>query len=302
MTKLERLGNIYGEQFGTGYAGNVWDSEGLCPTIKNEGGGGGRTPMIISTNGSEVSGTIRATYYKNGERNIEANVMNGLGYEGVVEPMIAASRGRNPDNPSDRTTGSPTEQRLEIKIDGTSNTLTSVAKDNYVLEPEVVGIKQATQKGYIECELGGVADLSYPDSKFRRGRVQGKGQISPTLTGSPGICRIEGVNTEEDGTSRCIKAQYYKTSGANFLRDGDFGATGVSKTDSNTDVGYRIRKLTPRECWRLMDFTDEDFDKAQAVNSNTQLYKQAGNSIVKNVLIAILGQMFEGHELQYAEK
>lgn len=265
MTKLERLGNIYGEQFGTGYAGNVWDSEGLCPTIKNEGGGGGRTPMIISTNGSEISGTIRATYYKNGERNIETNIMNGLGYEGVVEPMIAASRGRNPDNPSDRTTGSPTEQRLEIKIDGTSNTLTSVAKDNYVLEPEVVGIKQAT-------------------------------------TGSPGICRIEGVNTEEDGTSRCIKAQYYKTSGANFLRDGDFGATGVSKTDSNTDVGYRIRKLTPRECWRLMDFTDEDFDKAQAVNSNTQLYKQAGNSIVKNVLVAILGQMFEGHELQYAEK
>lgn len=48
-----------------------------------------------------------------------------------------------------------------------------------------------------------------------------------------------------------------------------------------------IRKLTPKECWRLMGFDDEDFEKAKAVNSNTQLYKQAGNSIVVNVIEAI---------------
>ena len=53
----------------------------------------------------------------------------------------------------------------------------------------------------------------------------------------------------------------------------------------------RIRKLTPRECWRLMGFTDEDFDKAQKVNSDTQLYKQAGNSIVVDVLEAIFREM-----------
>lgn len=53
----------------------------------------------------------------------------------------------------------------------------------------------------------------------------------------------------------------------------------------------RIRKLTPRECWRLMGFTDEDFEKAKQVNSDTQLYKQAGNSIVVNVLEALIGQM-----------
>ena len=53
----------------------------------------------------------------------------------------------------------------------------------------------------------------------------------------------------------------------------------------------RIRKLTPRECWRLMGFTDEDFDKAQKVNSDTQLYKQAGNSIVVDVLEAIFKEM-----------
>ena len=54
---------------------------------------------------------------------------------------------------------------------------------------------------------------------------------------------------------------------------------------------YRIRKLTPREYWRLMAFSDEDFDKAEKVVSNTQLYKQAGNSICVCVLMAIFSQM-----------
>ena len=48
-----------------------------------------------------------------------------------------------------------------------------------------------------------------------------------------------------------------------------------------------IRKLTPRECWRLQGFTDEQFDKAQSVNSNTQLYKQAGNAVTVNVTYEI---------------
>ena len=55
----------------------------------------------------------------------------------------------------------------------------------------------------------------------------------------------------------------------------------------------RIRKLTPKECWRLMGFDDEDFEKASQVNSNTQLYRQAGNSIVVNVLEAILEKLLK---------
>ena len=53
----------------------------------------------------------------------------------------------------------------------------------------------------------------------------------------------------------------------------------------------RIRKLTPKECWRLMGFEDEDFEKASQVNSDSQLYKQAGNSIVVDVLEAIFKEM-----------
>ena len=55
----------------------------------------------------------------------------------------------------------------------------------------------------------------------------------------------------------------------------------------------RIRKLTPKECFRLMGFDDSDFAKAEAVNSNTQLYKQAGNSIVVPVIEHIIGGLFD---------
>lgn len=57
------------------------------------------------------------------------------------------------------------------------------------------------------------------------------------------------------------------------------------------EPGFRIRKLTPRECWRLQGFPDWAFDKAQEVNSNSQLYKQAGNSVTVNVIAAIAKEL-----------
>ena len=113
-----------------------------------------------------------------------------------------------------------------------------------------VKIPQATKKGYIECELGGVADLSYPESKTRRGRVQENGQIRPTITATEtGVCRIESP--------------------------------------------IRIRKLTPKECFRLMGFSDENFEAVEKMVSNSQLYKQAGNSIVVDVLYYILVELYK---------
>lgn len=122
----------------------------------------------------------------------------------------------------------------------------------------VVKIRQATKQGWIECKVGGVANFSFPDSKLRRGRVIDMGDTSPTLQAcESGIMKIEKWNWEIDGK----------------------------------EYNIRIRKLTPKECWRLMGFTDEDFLKAEEVNSNTQLYKQAGNSIVKPVLMDIFRMM-----------
>lgn len=78
---------------------------------------------------------------------------------------------------------------------------------------------------------------------------------------------------------------------------------GVSKTIATGDTmgtltnDMRIRKLTPKECWRLMGFSDDDFKKAQSAGiSNSQLYKQAGNSIVVDVLMAILNNLIGGKD------
>ena len=70
----------------------------------------------------------------------------------------------------------------------------------------------------------------------------------------------------------------------------DIGSTVRAGSFGVTD-GYRIRKLTPRECWRLQGFPDWAFDKAQKVNSNSQLYKQAGNSVTVSVIAAIAKEL-----------
>ena len=94
---------------------------------------------------------------------------------------------------------------------------------------------------------------------------------------------------DQDGCSRTIKRQYQQTSRANLERQDALGATG-------TTDGFRIRKLTPRECFRLMGVSDADIDKIQAAGiSKSQQYKMAGNSIVVNCLAAIFRQLFIGN-------
>lgn len=198
----------------------------------------------------------------------------------VCESQIVAMRGRNPDNPSDRTAGKPTEQRLEVNMQGTSNCLTSVQKDNLLLEN--VKIRQATKGGSVECEIGGCFDASYPNSKTRRGRVQDKGNTCPTLTAqNQEVVRIEKVGQISSNGSQC----------GTVISDNGISANLVAGThgyaNSHIATQYRIRKLTPRECGRLMGVSDEDIDKMAAVNSNTQLYKQFGNSIVVDVMCAM---------------
>jgi len=67
--------------------------------------------------------------------------------------------------------------------------------------------------------------------------------------------------------------------------------TTVAKDNLCVETVIRVRRLTPKECYRLMGFSDEDFEKARKVVSEGQLYKQAGNSIVVNVLMAIFENM-----------
>ena len=166
-------------------------------------------------------------------------------------------------------------------------------------EPKIL-IPQATKKGYIEMELPGVCDLSYPNSKTRRGRVQENGKVSPTLTAAsqdicyielPCICASRGRNPENPSD---------RTTGAPTEQRLEFNTKGTSNTITTVqkdnyvvEKTYRIRKLTPRECFRLMGMRDDDIDKIHAAGiSNTQQYKMVGNSIVVNVLEVIFKNLF----------
>ena len=190
-TNIIQVGNLMPEaKFKNTQRGRVYDPEGLAPTL-NTVSGGSLEPKIIEV------------------------------------PCAIASRGRNPDNPNDRTTGSPTEQRLEPNTTNCANTLTTVQKDNYILEPKVI---DDTVGFYDEPRI-------------------------------------------YDETAPTLRAERY----------------GLKVTECNPEL--RIRKLTPKECFRLMGFSDEDFDSIKGI-SNAQLYKMAGNSIVVNVLEEIFKSLF----------
>lgn len=89
------------------------------------------------------------------------------------------------------------------------------------------------------------------------------------------------------------KNQAVKTDGVSTCLTSSMGQGGGYVPMHNYTKDYRVRKLTPKECFRLMGFADEDFAKAEAENSNTQLYKQAGNSIVVDVITHIFANLFK---------
>ena len=112
-----------------------------------------------------------------------------------------------------------------------------------------------------------------------------------------------GVIYETDGIAPTIRAYQggglepkiiQRGHGYNQGGEHDIAPTLTSNSyqeNNHLSDGFRIRKLTPRECWRLQGFPDWAFDKAQEVNSNSQLYKQAGNSVTVNVIAAIAKEL-----------
>ncbi len=148
-------------------------------------------------------------------------------------------------------------------------------------------------------------------------KVQGKNSIVPTLTARGAGEEHSGMITYSDSLDnttnlqdKCLNIKEATKKGYKESYDGD--SVNLEQPNSKTRRGrvgnqvaqtlttscnqgvvnnYRIRKLTPKECWRLMGFDDEDFEKASQVNSNAQLYKQAGNSIVVQVLEAIFSEL-----------
>lgn len=157
-----------------------------------------------------------------------------------------------------------------------SHTIT--AREGNVAESTYITIPEATKQGYALAKDGDGVYLNRPHQK--RGVVQ-KGMIQTIKTSGDDIGVVIGskqknayIGTTEEPSPTLTSAM-------------GMGGGHVPMIANS----LRIRKLTPLECWRLMGISDDDYEKASKVCSNSQLYKQAGNAIVVDVLMAIFGEM-----------
>lgn len=342
-------------------------TDGISPTLTEAmGKGGGQTPIIIDTaepkerfykqafetlkeNECEVGDTIDAFNKKVNKSGVCPTLTTRPeGFKTAILPVVGAMRGRNPEDPSDRTAGVPTEQRLEINEKGLCNALTTVQKDNLVIEEDKQDYVSRRYNEFIE-EKGYVPEMfvAYNKTEIK--------DVAPTLTGqcsspsgSSAVLKLEvedvkvlapnnwghkagdGTITRERTEKEIVPAlqasagqtqqSYLKVKVANKkgyeeARPGDYVnitypgsktkrgrvGNGVAHTltcgDGNAVIteNVRIRKLTPRECLRLMGWKDEQIDKIVAAKiSGTQQYRQAGNGIVVQVLESIFKALFLG--------
>lgn len=178
-------------------------------------------------------------------------------------------------------------ERRVYDTNGISPTLNAMQGGN--LQPKVLEPKR----------IGGLFDTD--KSKHQAGSVWDAEKLSPTLDTMQGgyrqPCILDENKLKQVGSLSEIDKQGYRV----YSEDGiactqQSVGGGIGGNTGLYEVDYRIRKLTPLECWRLMGFKDEQFNKAQSVCSNSQLYKQAGNSIVVDVLEKIFENIFKSEE------
>ena len=164
---------------------------------------------------------------------------------------------------------SSTGRQVDKYQEQSTNTLTTRYPNSQGTGSYVIGSKSQKVRS-----IGNVN----PSGNGMNGEVYESTRLAPTLTTNKG----EGVKIIQ-------RAHGYNQGGEH-----DIAPTITSNSyqeNNHLSDGYRIRKLTPRECWRLQGFPDWAFDKAQEVNSNSQLYKQAGNSVTVNVIEAIVKEL-----------
>lgn len=299
-------------------------TDGISPTLTEAmGKGGGQTPIIIDTvepkerfykqafetlkeNECEVGDTIDALNKKVNKSGVCPTLTTRPeGFKTAILPVVGAMRGRNPEDPSDRTAGVPTEQRLEINEKGLCNALTTVQKDNLVIEEDKTDYVSRRYNEFIE-EKGYVPEMFVA---YNKTEVK---DVAPTLTGQ---CSSPSGSSAVLKLETPVKVNVANKKGYEEARPGDYVnitypgsktkrgrvGNGVAHTltcgDGNAVIteNVRIRKLTPRECLRLMGWKDEQIDKIVAAKiSGTQQYRQAGNGIVVQVLESIFKALFLG--------
>ena len=284
-------------------AGRVYDTEGICPTIAANSGGH-LEPKIFQTPRGFSKGGL---YDKS--PSITANAWHENNF-------VVASRGRYNDD-------GKVEQQYEINDTGYSNALTTVQKDCMIAEPQVLRTERTEYGKQIRkaYESGEIKESRH-NMRIHTQRTDGMANTLTTVNNDNLLCEPVVLCPQrqyDDDGNRSVK--HTESDVAPTIL-----ATQYKAGDNQPKVcqDFRIRKLTARECWRLMGFCDDDFDKARwyselEVNrlleanpkrftkkqmkqfeeerridrvSSSQLYKQAGNSIVVNVLEHMFRNLF----------
>ena len=254
-----KIGNV--NPSGNGMNGEVYQANGLAPTLTTNKGEGQNIAIPVLTpdraekrqNGRRFKTDGEPMFTLTAQDRHGVVVGNEIKRFGTIEPNFNQSGVVYETDGIAPTIRAYQGGGLEPKIiqrghgynQGGEHEIAPTVTRNSYHENNLLRITEATSQGYAEAEVGDSINLSHPNSKTRRGRV-GKQIANTLLTGE---------------------------------------SQGVVETD------FRIRKLTPRECWRLQGFPDWAFDKAQEVNSNSQLYKQAGNSVTVNVIEVIAREL-----------
>lgn len=247
-----------------GYRKNtqVFAPDGITETL-DTGQGGGRghhvaLPCFIDLRNSGTETTSIA-------RCLQARYQKGCGTykaqnSGIAIPVLT------PDRAEKRQNGRRFKENGEPMFTLTGQDRHGVAIEPIgVIDSQGIKVAEATKQGYSECRVGiDNVNLSVPGSKTRRGRV-GR-DVANTLDTScnQGIF----VQVSEELTIYAVWYEKYQ-------------------------CYIAIRKLTPKECFRLQGWTDDYFEKAEFVNSDSQLYKQAGNGVTVNVIRAIAEKLGE---------
>lgn len=210
------------------------------------------------TEEDDYSGCITARYNKMGAEDI----------------FIGAIRGRNPTNPLSRVSGLPTEQMLEINENGTSNALTTVQKDNVVVIPYQIGQSDQT----FAAKSGTLIGKENQEAFCIRAS-----QPNGVVISVP-IVEYQLTGGKWDKTHEQSGRVYDKNGIAPTIH-----TMGGGNQEPKVSNMQRIRRLTPFECFRLMDF-NESFKWNV---SDSQAYKQAGNSIVVSCLVEIIKKLIK---------
>lgn len=300
---IKEIGNLYNDNK---QEGRVYDADGISPKIVEPNFGNQRLNELLKMQNIPLDEPVCIdTYNQSVVKDVFCTIKSNIDRESlkyITEPSSCAMRGRNLYNSSDRSKDCVTGQMLEIG-DDKANTITTVQKDSMVVEPQVLTPKRNEYGKAVRKEYeSGLFDESRHNMTGLAPREDGVSNTITSVQKDNLLCEPRANNISykitKDGKIRAYQNDERKSGVSEFQIDNE-NAVASTVTTAHTpkcygeSLGFRIRKLTPREVFRLQDVDDADIDKLlNSGISNSRLYCMAGNSITVNVLYHIFRKLF----------